>query len=122
MPAQMPTFNRTFAIRSTNHPSPACCPLCDSLIDPLAGPELFVSDPWQPVCWACGVIHAPDLVEALFAYYHVDVALGIKLNTDDAPVPCTLCEAVITPRLGPELFLAESQALVCRSCGELHAP
>lgn len=49
-------------------------------------------------------------------------ALAIKINNTASNDPCALCGARTDPECGPELFLAESWALVCYPCGERHAP
>lgn len=47
--------------------------------------------------------------------------LVIRVNTVLTNDPCALCGAATDPT-GIDLYLAESRALVCHSCGLLHAP
>ncbi len=44
--------------------------------------------------------------------------LAIKTNNAATNDPCALCGRRTDPIIGPELFLAESWALVCYPCGE----
>ena len=48
--------------------------------------------------------------------------IAIRLNNCAAIYPCALCGERTDPRIGPELFLASSWAIVCRECGRKHAP
>ena len=48
--------------------------------------------------------------------------LAIKLNNAATNDPCAICGARTEPVVGPELFMADSWALVCRACGKRHAP
>jgi hypothetical protein len=48
--------------------------------------------------------------------------LAIKLNQRIELDACPLCGAVVNPNIGPELFLADSDLIVCRDCGREHAP
>lgn len=53
------------AIKLNNDETPTICALCHNLVHPGAGPELFLSDNWEPVCHACGRLHEPELVALL---------------------------------------------------------
>jgi hypothetical protein len=47
--------------------------------------------------------------------------LAIRINTVLTNDPCALCSQPTDPT-GIDLFLAEGPALICHSCGLLHAP
>ena len=47
--------------------------------------------------------------------------LVIRVNTTLTNDPCALCSQPTDPT-GLDLYLAEKPALVCHSCGILHAP
>lgn len=47
--------------------------------------------------------------------------LIIRINNSRMNDPCALCRAPTDPT-GIDLFLADRPALVCHSCGLLHAP
>ena len=48
--------------------------------------------------------------------------LAIKDNNCATNDPCALCGARTDPNVGPELFVADSWALVCWDCGRKHEP
>jgi hypothetical protein len=48
--------------------------------------------------------------------------LAIKLNNCATNDPCALCGQRTDPRVGPELFIGETFALVCHQCGRENAP
>lgn len=48
--------------------------------------------------------------------------LSIKLNTLESTFRCSVCGQEEFANQGPQLFLAESWAPVCRECGDEHAP
>lgn len=48
--------------------------------------------------------------------------LIIRLNTNPIHNFCPLCGVQVNPNIGAELFLAESDNIVCLDCGMLHAP
>lgn len=48
--------------------------------------------------------------------------LAIKFNNCASNDPCAICGARTDPSVGPELFMADSWALVCYACGEKYAP
>jgi hypothetical protein len=49
-------------------------------------------------------------------------SLSIKLNQRIEADACPLCGETVNPNIGPELFLADSDLIVCRNCGRIHAP
>ena len=51
-----------------------------------------------------------------------NVKLAIKDNNCATNDPCALCGARTDPDVGPELFMADSWALVCHECGAKYAP
>ncbi len=46
------------------------------------------------------------------------IRLAIKTNNCATNDPCAVCSSRTDPRIGPELFLEESMAVVCHPCGE----
>ena len=50
---------------ATNDP----CAICGDRTDPAIGPDLFLADSWQLVCWKCGKKYAPGLVAMLQTWY-----------------------------------------------------
>ncbi len=48
--------------------------------------------------------------------------LIIKLNQNAMPNDCPLCGVETTPNIGAELFLAETESVVCFECASKHAP
>ncbi len=48
--------------------------------------------------------------------------LAIKVNTLQSRFVCSLCRREEFANEGPQLFLVESGGLVCRECGDQHAP
>lgn len=48
--------------------------------------------------------------------------LAIKLNNAATNDPCAICRQRTDPEVGPDLFLADSYALVCYDCGWKYAP
>jgi hypothetical protein len=48
--------------------------------------------------------------------------LAIKLNSNPNPEPCPLCGEMTNPNIGAELTLADNMLVVCRPCGQRHAP
>lgn len=48
--------------------------------------------------------------------------LIIKLNQNPMPDNCPFCGVEITPNIGAELFLTETENIVCLDCGMIHAP
>jgi hypothetical protein len=57
-----------FSIKYNNSATNDPCAVCGERTDPETGPELFLSDSWQLVCWGCGGKYAPELTECLRAY------------------------------------------------------
>ena len=49
-------------------------------------------------------------------------ALCVKWNNCATNDPCALCGNRTDPRVGPEIFLEGTWALVCCACQEKHAP
>jgi hypothetical protein len=60
------------------------------------------------------------------AYLAGEVAQGynlvIGLNNTATNDPCAICGNRTDPEVGPELFLAGTEALVCHDCGRKYAP
>ena len=50
------------------------------------------------------------------------INLIIKLNRNPLPNDCPLCDLPTNPNIGAELFLADTEAVVCLECGSKHAP
>ncbi len=48
--------------------------------------------------------------------------LAIKMNSNPMPEPCPLCGGMTNPNIGAELMLADSELIVCHTCGREHAP
>ena len=48
--------------------------------------------------------------------------LAIKLNNCASNDPCAICGDRCDPQVGPEMFLADTWALVCRKCAKRIAP
>ena len=48
--------------------------------------------------------------------------LSIKLNQNPAPNDCPLCGKETNPNIGAEIFLADTDEVVCFDCAEVHAP
>jgi hypothetical protein len=48
--------------------------------------------------------------------------LAIKLNNCASNDPCAICGDRCDPQVGPEIFLADTWALVCRPCAQRIAP
>ena len=48
--------------------------------------------------------------------------LIIKLNENPMPHDCPLCGNQTNPNIGAELFLADTERIVCFDCAEPHAP
>jgi hypothetical protein len=48
--------------------------------------------------------------------------IAIKLNNCCDNPPCAICGERTDPEAGPELFLADSWAVVCPRCAEKHDP
>ena len=48
--------------------------------------------------------------------------LSIKINCLESKFRCTLCNQEEHANVGPQLFLADSWAPVCRDCGDENAP
>ncbi len=53
------------AIKMNRYEHPMPCALCDRPTIPAEGPELFLVERWELVCWDCGQKIAPELVELL---------------------------------------------------------
>jgi len=49
------------------------------------------------------------------------VQLAIKTNSLEAKFSCALCGQEEHANAGPQLFLADTWAPVCRDCGEVHS-
>ena len=47
---------------------------------------------------------------------------AIRMNNAATNDPCAVCGRRTDPQIGPELFLENSWALVCRPCGIEHVP
>ena len=60
------------AIKESSSVDEAPCVLCGQLAHPFAGPDLFLADSWDLVCWNCGVTYAPALVLMLGEYWNLD--------------------------------------------------
>ena len=48
--------------------------------------------------------------------------LIIKLNDNPIPNLCPLCDRETNPNIGAEIFLAETDKIVCFDCAEIHSP
>ena len=48
--------------------------------------------------------------------------LIIKLNDNPIPNLCPLCDTETNPNIGAELFLIDTDNVVCFDCAEQHAP
>jgi hypothetical protein len=48
--------------------------------------------------------------------------ITVRLNNAATNDPCAVCGKRTDPQIGPELFLKDTWALVCRQCGKQHAP
>lgn len=49
-------------------------------------------------------------------------ALFIKLNDNPIPNLCPLCQTETNPNIGAEIFLENTDKVVCFDCAERHAP
>jgi hypothetical protein len=47
------------AIKDNNCCVKSPCPICGRIVDPDAGPQLFMADTWEPVCEECAEKHSP---------------------------------------------------------------
>ncbi len=68
-----PPNKRNLAIKESTSVADAPCALCGQPCYPFAGPELFLAESWDLVCWECGIDYAPELVQML-DYLWDDVA------------------------------------------------
>lgn len=59
----------SFAIKMNNCGANGQCPICGGRTEPKEGPELFLDESWQEVCWDCGRRFVPELVVALEEYW-----------------------------------------------------
>lgn len=48
--------------------------------------------------------------------------LVIRLNENPISNVCPLCDTETNPNIGAELFLADTEQIVCLECGSKHAP
>lgn len=48
--------------------------------------------------------------------------LIIKLNENPFPGDCPLCGGITNPKIGAELFLADTETIVCIECASKHSP
>lgn len=48
--------------------------------------------------------------------------LIIKLNENPHPNDCPMCGEITNPNVGAEIFLAETESVVCLECASKHAP
>lgn len=48
--------------------------------------------------------------------------LTIKLNSNPLPNDCPLCGEQTNPNIGAEIFLAETETIVCIECAGKHSP
>ncbi len=65
-------FAITYNPRAARDP----CAVCGIQPHPFVGPELFLVDTWDIVCWRCGERYAPELVIMLMAWYESEKALS----------------------------------------------
>lgn len=70
MTRRSPT-GRNLAIKESTSVADTPCVLCSRPTYPFAGPELFLADTWELVCWECGAEHAPMLVDMLAIFWEV---------------------------------------------------
>lgn len=59
------------AIKESSSVASEPCVLCGQPTYPFAGPELFLAETWDLVCWDCGGHHAPMLVDILLDFWDV---------------------------------------------------
>ena len=50
------------------------------------------------------------------------VSLSIKVTPDSTNDHCGICGKGTTAGVGPRLYLADKEAVVCHACGRKHAP
>lgn len=50
------------------------------------------------------------------------VRLAIKISNFESADPCAICGEPVWSDRGPEIFMADSWAMVCCSCAREHAP
>lgn len=50
------------------------------------------------------------------------INLIIKINSNPLPNDCPLCGKLTNPNIGAEIFLAETDSIVCIECAAKHAP
>ena len=62
------------AIKMNNCATNDPCAICGARTDPGLGPELFMADSWDVVCWDCGRKYAPALVVLLETWYKLGEA------------------------------------------------
>lgn len=66
------------AIKFYNCASDRPCAICGHLMEPLTGPELYLADTWEMVCWDCGRKYGPVLVDILTAYESLQPHEGVS--------------------------------------------
>ena len=77
MPSRTPIDKRIYlAIKQSNSVEDEVCVLCGQPAYPFEGPELFLADTWDLVCWNCGATHDSMLVNILAAVYDLDTSEG----------------------------------------------
>lgn len=57
------------AIKESSSVDSEPCVLCGQPTYPFAGPELFLAESWDLVCWECGERYAPMLTDLLLALW-----------------------------------------------------
>ena len=79
MSSRTPTDKRIYlAIKQSNSVEDEVCVLCGQPAYPFEGPELFLADTWDLVCWNCGAIHDVMLVNILAVVWEVDKTEGTE--------------------------------------------
>lgn len=72
---------RNLAIKESTSVADTPCILCSRPTHPFAGPELFLADTWDLVCWECGAEHAPELTDMLAIFWEVTMDM---IDEEDA--------------------------------------
>ncbi len=63
--------NPHLAIKLSRSIAEQSCVFCGLPCYPFEGPELFMAESWEMVCWICGSEIAPELVEMLSELWEV---------------------------------------------------